>query len=142
MDGDTMETLTEGENITKTKLLKRWPKDTKQKVWDSEDKKWKQIPLKKRITDTKFEIATVAAHGNGVVLTRLVGKSQKMHWVEFTQGTKSKPIYTVMTPHILPLDIGKPEEAVQQIIEGTAETLTKDEENPDTSALKDTDNLK
>ena len=142
MDGDTMETLTEGEKITKTKLLKRWPKDTKQKVWDSEVKKWKQVPLKKRLTDTKFEITTVANHGNGVVLTRLEGKSQKMHWVEFTQGTKSKPIYTIMTPHIMPLDVGKPEEAVQQLVEGTAETLTKDEENTDTSALKDTDNLK
>ena len=139
MDGEPMKTLIVGENITKTNLLKRWSKDTKQKVWDNEDKKWKHITLKNRIKDTKFEITTVEERGNGVVLHRLEGKTQKMHWVEFQQGTKSKPVWTIMTPHIMSLDVGKPKEAIEQIVE---EVIAPESEESDSSTLKENENLK
>ncbi len=120
-------------------MLKRWSKDTKQKVWDNDDKKWKHITLKNRIKDTKFEITTVEASGNGVVLHRLEGKTQKIHWVEFQQGTKSKPVWTIMTPHIMPLDVGKPTAAIEQIVE---EVPTPESDEADSSALKENENLK
>ena len=137
----TQKILEVGQKMTKNALMGRWPQPKPTfNVWNKEKKEWDTVALKKRLKDRKFEVTEVK-DVHGTTLIRALGKTQKIHWVEFSYGRGSKKEEIIMAPHIIPIHMVKPEP------KDTAETPPKDEEGEkaetkEAPTLKETESLK
>ena len=92
------------DTITKKKLVEHFPEHSqKQKMWDKEEKKWKEMNLKDRLKGRKFTFTKIEDKESATVF-HCEGETQRVQWVEYTIKKKT----TILSPKVLPLVIPKP----------------------------------